>query len=420
MSKFVIAGGKKLNGTWHVQGGKNAATPVLAATLLTREPCTIRNIPRISDIAHMLAIMEKLGTKTRWKDEHTVHIHTPKIKTYELDYLLSKRMRSSVLFMGPVLSILGKVRIPEPGGCSLGNRSLEAHTKGFESLGAEVEIGNDEYYTITGDNLQAGSLDLTERSVTATENIIMAASRLPGTTTIKNAALEPHIVCLCDFLIAMGVTITGHGTTEISIQGNEELNGVEFEVIPDQLEIGTVAVLAALCSDSITISPVVPRDMKSVKEKLLEAGVDLTEEGSTWTVKQSKDKLKAFKITTAPHPGFPTDLQAPFGVLATQAQGKSIIHDPMYENRLQYIRELNKLGSRAEILDAHTAEVKGVTELQGEELNSLDLRAGATLLIAGLAAQGTTTIHQAENIDRGYERIDERLRLLGAHIKRVE
>ncbi|MDP6756492.1 MAG: UDP-N-acetylglucosamine 1-carboxyvinyltransferase, partial [Patescibacteria group bacterium] len=401
MSKFIIKGGTKINGEWKVQGMKNAATPVLAASILTREPVIIHNIPHIKDIHHMLEILEDLGSSLEWTGDHTLKIHTPEIKKHEMDYLLTKRMRSSVLLMGPMLATLGKVRIPEPGGCNIGNRPLDAHFKGFEALGAKVERGQDAYYTITGNDLQGGEIELIEKSVTATENVLMAASRIPSQTIIKNAAQEPHIVCLCDMLSKMGAEISGAGTYEISIKGNSELKGVEFEVIPDQLEIGTIAILAALCGGEIKISPVVSQDMKAVKQALENAGVDVKEENNQWIVKGSKENLKAFVITTAPHPGFPTDLQAPFGLLATQANGSSIINDPMYENRLGYIDELKKMQARAEIKDAHTAEINGPARLKGAALNSLDLRAGATLIIAALIADGETVLNEAENIDRG-------------------
>ncbi|MBI1961325.1 MAG: UDP-N-acetylglucosamine 1-carboxyvinyltransferase [Parcubacteria group bacterium] len=420
MSTFIINGGRALSGEWRVQGMKNAATPVLAATLLSRDPATIRNIPRISDISHMLAILEDLGARITWRDEHTATIHTPEIKKHEMDYLLTKRMRSSVLFLGPLLASLGKVRAPAPGGCNIGNRPLDAHMKGFEALGAKVSFGEDGYYTIMGDSLQASEVRLIERSVTATENVLMLASAIPGRTVIKNAASEPHVVCLCSMLSQMGAEISGAGTEEVAIQGRYGLKGVDFEIIPDQLEIGTIAVLGALCGGEVTIAPVVPSDVLAIKEKLEQAGVLVEESGDQWTVRGSLARLKAFTVETAPHPGFPTDLQAPFGLLATQARGESRIHDPMYENRLGYIGKLADMGARARVIGPHTAAITGPFPLSGGVVESLDLRAGATLLMAGLAASGRTIVKGAEIIDRGYEAIDERLRALGADIARVE
>jgi len=419
MSKFVINGGNKLNGAWRVQGMKNAATPIIAATLLTREQCVIHNIPRISDLGHMLAILEDLGAEVAWLDEHTLQIQTKKIIKNEMDYLLTKRMRSSVLCLGPLLAATGSVRMPEPGGCNIGNRPLDTHIFALQSLGAEV-TREAQYYNISGVKLQGKDICLPEKSVTATENLLMAASIASGTTVIKNAAQEPHVVALVRFLRAMGAAISGEGTPEITVAGVAELHGAEFTVIPDQLEVGTIAILAALSGGEITVSPVVASDMAVISAKLKEAGVDFTEQGDTWVVRGSQGRLKSFQIETAPYPGFPTDLQAPFGVLATQAQGESLIRDPLYENRLGYMEELKKMGARTEVTDAHTARVTGPTPLSGQTIRSLDLRAGATLIIAALIAQGESVIEEAEIIDRGYEAIDLRLQSLGADIKRVE
>lgn len=419
MSKFIIKGKNPLEGKWVVQGMKNAATPVLAATLLTRQKCVIRNVPRIKDIDHMISILHTLGAITEWKDEHTLVIQTHKIIRNDMDYLLTRRMRSSVLFIGPILGVLGSVKMPEPGGCNIGNRPLDAHFSALEAIGAKV-FKEDGYYNISREKLQGGRVRMKEKSVTATENLIMSASVADGDTIIENAASEPHISCLCEFLNAMGANISGYGTDKILIKGVSELSGAEFEIIPDQLEIGTIAVLGILAGGEISISPVIPEHMVSVLSKLREAGGLIEEKDNTWVVKGSSGNLNPFSIETSPFPGFPTDLQAPFGVLATQSQGKSAICDPMYENRLGYLNELAKMGAKAQILDEHNAEIIGPSNLKGCEINSLDLRAGATLIIAGLIAEGETVLRAAENIDRGYEKIDERLRALGADIKRVE
>ena len=420
MSKFIIKGGIELNGSWRTQGMKNAATPIVAATLLTDKECIIHNIPRISDLHQMLSILEKLGSSISWDNEHTLRIQTKKIKTCELPYKLAKSMRSSVLLMGPMISRCDEFAFPEPGGCSIGNRPLDAHFKAMESFGCEINKRADGYYAIKSQKLQANRINLIEKSVTATENAMMAASRIDGKTIIKNVAQEPHIVCLGDFLMALGAQVKGHGTNEITIQGKSELNGAEFEVIPDMLEVGTIAVLGALSAGEIKISPVVPEHMQSVRKKLIEAGVSLEEKNNSWIIKNSKNRIKNFKIKTEPFPGFPTDLQAVFGVLATQAKGTSTIYDPMFENRLAYMEELSKMGAITTIKDVHTAIVKGPSNLSGRMLDSLDLRAGATLLIAGLMAQDETIINKAEIIDRGYEKIDERLRSIGADITRVD
>lgn len=418
MSKFIIKGGKELSGQWRVQGMKNAATPILAATLLTRQECIIHNIPRISDFDHMLALAQSLGAIYSWDDEHTLRIRTPQVTTHEMDYLLTKRMRSSVLFLGPLLALLGQVKMPEPGGCNLGNRPLGAHFSALESFGARTTRRGD-YYVISGENLKGSVCVLKEKSVTATENALMAAVLIPGRTVISNAAEEPHVASLAAMLQAMGAKISGRGTDTITVDGVDKLAGVEWTIIPDQLEVGTIAVLAAVAGGTVRIGPVVAADLAVIKDKFQEAGVSIIEDKDYWIV-NSAPNLRSFRVDTAPYPGFPTDLQAPFGVLATQAPGESIIHDPLYENRLGYINELVKMGAVGAIIDAHTARITGPTSLHGEVIRSLDIRAGATMLIAALVASGESVLNEAELIDRGYENMDERLRALGADIRRVE
>ncbi len=420
MSQFVINGGQPLNGEWKTQGMKNAATPIVAATLLTEESCVIRNVPRIADIEQMLALLETLGADIRWEDTHTLHIQTKDIKTSKLDYKLAKSMRSSVLLLGPLLARLGTLEFPEPGGCNLGNRSLDTHFSAMESFGADISTVSDEYYTISSRKLQGGTIELAEKSVTATENAMMVASRIPAKTVITNVASEPHIVCLAAFLRSIGAEVSGEGTREITIVGTTDMGSTDFEIIPDQLEVGTIAVLGALTHGSIAIHPVVPKDMHAVARVMHDAGVRFEEKGDTWVVHDSRDSLREFFVATAPAPGFPTDLQAPFGVLATQAHGTTTICDPLFENRLGYLGSLEQMGATVDVFNEHAALVTGPTPLHGAQLQSLDLRAGATLLIAGLIAEGKTIIDEAGIIDRGYERIDERLRELGADISRVE
>jgi len=420
MPAFHIKGGSPLSGPWSVQGGKNAATPIVAASLLTDEECVIRNVPRIADMHQMLSILEYLGSVIVWEDEHTLRIRTKEVSTKRLDYHLAKSMRSSVLLIGPLLGRLGMLELPEPGGCSIGNRPLNAHFTVIEDLGGTVEKKDDGYYTISGGLFQGGVVRLIEKSVTATENAMMAASRIPHETVIENCATEPHIACLAGFLRSMGVTISGEGTRTITMTGSEKLDGCDYTIIPDQLEVGTIAVLAALTEGEIDIHPVVPKDMEAVERALRHAGVRMNIYQDRWIVQDSRDVLSGFDIAAAPHPAFPTDLQAPFGVLATQANGLSTICDPMYENRLGYLEPLVTMGALAEIHNEHVATITGPTPLSGSNLSSLDLRAGATLLIAALIAQGESVINAAEIIDRGYERIDERLRGLGADIQRVD
>lgn len=418
MSQFVIEGGNPIAGTWHVQGMKNAALPIIAATLLCEEPCTIHNIPSIRDVSHLIELMQTVGVSVTRINEHSITFQAKTITTHKLDYRLAKSMRASVLLIGPMLARTGSVILPEPGGCNLGNRPLDAHFKGFESLGATVASDKDGYYTIACASLQGGTVRLLERSVTATENMLMLAARTDATTIIENAATEPHVVNLAAFLRAMGAHISGDGTDGITVTGTSALHGAEIEIIPDQLEIGTMAVLGALAAEELRIEPVVRADMEVIKAKFLEAGVAIQETDNAWVVKKSPG-IRAFNLETAPYPGFPTDLQAPFGLLATQASGTSTIYDPLFENRLGYLDQLASMGATTNILDAHRARIIGPTPLSGASINSLDIRAGGTVVIAGILARGETLIDNAEMIDRGYEDFDTRLRNIGARIRRV-
>ena len=308
--------------------------------------------------------------------------------------------------------------MPEPGGCIIGNRPLDTHTYALEQLGAKIEK-KDRFYGMRVDRLKGTTIILPEFSVTATENVLMAASLAEGRTVIKLAAAEPHVQDLCVFLNEMGAKITGIGTHTLIIDGVKELHGAEHAIIPDQIEAGTFAVMAAATRGEIKIKNIIPEHLEIILLKLKQIGVKL-EVGSDYVQVLPSADLRAFKLQTMPYPGFPTDLQSPFGVLATQCQGTSLIQDPLFEGRMGYVNELAKMGANAIIADPHRVIITGPTPLYGQDIKSLDLRAGATLIIAGLIATGQTTINQAEIIDRGYEKIEERLSKLGANIKRIE
>lgn len=416
-SRFVIRGGKKLAGEIRVGGMKNAATPIIAATLLASEPCIIRNVPKISDVERMLDILRSLGAEAVWTGDHEVSIDTRKADITSLDVKAVKSMRSSVLLMGPLLARFHEVRMPEPGGCIIGNRPLDTHLAALESLGATIGRENGAY-TLKAASLKGTTVILPEFSVTATENLIMAAVVAKGRTVVKIAAAEPHVQDLAAFLNAMGAKIQGIGTHTLTIDGVERLGGATHSIIPDQIETGTFAVLGALTRGTLHIRGVHPDHLDIILLILKRAGVGFTVENGTLTVTPSSS-LKAFRLQAMPYPGFPTDLQAPFGVLATQCTGTSLIHDPLFEGRLGYIGELNKMGANATVCDPHRVLISGPTPLYGQEIRGLDLRAGATLVIAGLAAQGETVIHGAEIIDRGYESLETRLAALGADITRL-
>lgn len=415
MSNLVIEGGHSLHGEVKVPGSKNAVTPILAATLLTKEECILYNVPEISDVDKMLKLLQELGAEVT-RDGRTIRVKAERLELKRLESKLVKGMRSSVLMFGPLLARLGEVRLPEPGGCIIGNRPLGAHLQGLAQLGVNVTIEDDVYHLKT-DKLTGAHVVLPEFSVTATENIIMAAVLAQGTTVIDLAAAEPHVQDLCKFLLGMGAKISGYGTHRVIIEGVKKLHGTTHRVVPDYIEAGTWAVLAAVSRGELNISPVIPDHLASVLLKLKEIGVLYELKGDTLMVRASR-QLKSFKLQAMPHPGFPTDLQAPFSVLATQANGTSLIHDPLYEGRMNHITELIKMGANALIADPHRVVITGPTPLYGREIRSFDLRAGATLVMAGLIAQGETIINDAEVIDRGYEHIDERLKAVGAHLRR--
>ncbi|MDP2656737.1 MAG: UDP-N-acetylglucosamine 1-carboxyvinyltransferase [bacterium] len=416
--QFIIDGRKKLEGEISVAGMKNAITPIIAATLLTKEPCVIDNVPRISDVDAMLAILQSMGSNAKWTGEHQVTIHNEHIDVTTLNQKLMKHMRSSILLLGPLLASHEEFMMAEPGGCIIGNRPLDTHFQGLQALGAVITPSENQY-RITRQELKATTIIFLESSVTATENVIMAATGAHGVTTLKNAACEPHIQDLCHVLVAMGAKIEGIGTTTLQIQGGIPLSGMNYTVIPDQIEAGTFIIMGIATHSRITVNNVRPDHMDVVLATLQKMGAKL-EIGDTYVKIESSVSLSAHRINAQLYPGIPTDLQALFGVLATQTNGPSLIHDTLYEGRMGYIGELTKMGANAVICDPHRVLVTGPTPLYGQEIRSFDLRAGAALIVAGLLADGTTIINQAETIDRGYEKIDERLRSLGASIQRVE
>jgi len=417
-SRFVIRGGKPLNGDIAVGGMKNAVTPILAATLLMTEPCVIRNVPRLSDVERMLDILRSLGSSVEWTGARELTIDTRKADIASIDAKTVKSMRSSILFLGPLLARFNQVQLPEPGGCIIGNRPIDTHLSALAALGALIER-SDGVVKLTSRGLKGTEIILPEFSVTATENALMAAVTAKGRTVIKLAAAEPHVQDLAKFLNTAGARISGIGTHTLVIDGGGKLGGAVHAVIPDQIEVGTFAVLGALTKGTLRIRGVEPEHLDIILLTLRRIGVRFTVEGGG-LVLASQSSLSAFRLQAMPYPGFPTDLQAPFGVLATQCGGTTLIHDPLYEGRLGYVNELIKMGANAVICDPHRVLITGPTPLYGQEIRGLDLRAGATLVIAGLIAQGETVLHGAEIIDRGYEDIDGRLRAVGADIARIK
>ncbi len=417
MSKFIIEGGEALEGTIEVLGMKNAATPIIASTLLTSEECTISNVPRIVDVLRLIEILESLGAQIKWVGEHQLTICTKDVDIKSLDKKAVKSMRSSILLLGPLLARFQKVLMPEPGGCIIGNRPIDTHLYAFQKLGAKVTKENG-YIYLEAKDLKGSLIILPEFSVTATENLIMAACLAKGRTEIRLAAAEPHVQDLISFLRKMGANIIWTGNHCLAVEGVEKLHGANHNLISDQIEVGTFAVAAAVSRGEVLIKNVMLEHLDIILLKLKEAGVNFELGENYLKIKPSTD-LRAFRLQTLPYPGFPTDLQAPFSVLATQCRGTTLIQDPMYEGRMGYASELVKMGANAIVADPHRIIISGPTPLYGQEIKSFDLRAGATLIIAGLIAEGETIINEAEIVDRGYERIEERLGALGAKIRRV-
>lgn len=416
MDRFIIEGGQRLTGTVRVAGMKNAATPILAATILTDEPCTIRNVPAITDVNRFLDLLASLGAELS-RQGSTVQVATRGLHLEALDTQTVQSMRSSILLLGPLLARFQRVSLPYPGGCIIGNRPLDDHLLGLQQLGASVQQ-TPRTVELTSQRLRGGSVILPQFSVTATENLLLAAVLAEGRTVIELAAAEPHVQDLANCLNQMGAKITGISTHRLEIEGVTRLRGVDYAIIPDQIEVGTFAVAAALTQGHLRLTKVRADHLTLIRFKLDQAGVPTRFEGQDLVVEPSQ-RLQAFRLQTLPYPGFPTDLQAPFAVLATQAHGTSLIHDPLYEGRLGYVQELIRMGANAVVCDPHRVLITGPTPLYGAEIRSFDLRAGATLILAGLVAQGETVIHDASVVDRGYEDLAGRLAALGARIRRL-
>jgi UDP-N-acetylglucosamine 1-carboxyvinyltransferase len=420
MSKLCIEGQQKLTGEIDVRGMKNAATPILAATLLTDQPCVISNVPRIIDVYKMIELLQGLGATVEWSGDHEVTVQCKDIDPEKILGPTVRKLRSSVLLIGPLLARFSEVRIPHPGGCIIGNRPLDTHLDAFRALGATIEEGREEIRFSRKGPLCGTEMTLSEFSVTATENVLMSAIAAEGKTVLHLAAAEPHVQDLAAFLQAIGGHISGAGTHTMTISGSQDsFQGASHTIIPDQIEVGTWAAAAAATRGDVIIKHINPNHLHIILVKLRQAGISFEMAKDAMHIRPVH-RIRPLKIQTLPYPGFPTDLQAPFAVLATQAEGTSLIHDPMYEGRLGYIQELVKMGANAVICDPHRVLITGPTPLYGQEITSFDLRAGATLIIAGLVAQGRTTINEAQMVDRGYEAIDERLRSLGARIHREE
>lgn len=416
VQKLVITGGKPLRGEIRASGAKNAALPLLAASLLTEEPMVFHNLPDLADVKTMLRLLEDLGCKVT-RSDHAVTIEASNITSTEASYDLVKTMRASILVLCPLVARFGKAKVSLPGGCSIGARPVDQHIKGLKALGTEVTIDHG-YVSASADKLK-GTLIVTDMvTVTGTENLMMAAVLAEGTTVLENAAREPEVVDLADCLNAMGAKIQGAGTDRIIIEGVEKLHGTTHTVMSDRIEVGSFLVAAVATGGKVRVTHCNPRDLAAVIDKLRESGAEVTF-GDDWIEGGAGKTLKAVDIRTAPYPAFPTDMQAQFMALDTIAEGAARVDETIFENRFMHVPELQRLGADITI-DGHTATVRGVSRLSGAPLMATDLRASAALVIAALAADGESTVDRIYHLDRGYEKMEEKLRALGADIKRVK
>jgi UDP-N-acetylglucosamine 1-carboxyvinyltransferase len=421
MDKFLIRGGNPLKGKIEIGGAKNSALPCLAATLLTPETVTLHNVPYVKDLITQRRLLEDLGATVLTPELRTHKVTARNVELFEAPYHLVKTMRASVLALGPLLARFGQAKVSLPGGCAIGTRPIDLHLKAFEQLGAEVSLESGDVVARAPKGRLTGSdVNFEKVTVTGTENVMMAAALAVGRTTITNAAMEPEIEDLADLLNKMGARIRGAGTPTIEIDGVEALGGAEHTIIPDRIETGTFMVAAAITGGELEIKSCVPEHLTAVIAKLRDAGVDIDElNTSTLLVRLSSSGLKARDVTTEPHPHFPTDMQAQYMALMTQAEGESRIVETIFENRFMHASEMIRMGARIEI-SGNTATVHGATKLMGAPILASDLRASASLVLAALAATGETVIDRVYHIDRGYETIVRKLRSLGADIERVK
>ncbi len=417
MEKLVITGGTPLNGEVTISGAKNAAVAILPATLLIDGICTIDNLPNISDVKASCKILEDLGAKITWNKPNEITIDTRNINKTVASEELTRKFRASYYIIGSMLGRTGKISVGMPGGCKLGARPIDQHIKGFEALGATVEVGQGKIYA-KASKLTGASIYMDVVSVGATINVMLAAVLADGTTIIDNAAKEPHIVDVANFLNTMGADIRGAGTDMIKINGVKKLTGNNtYSVVPDQIEAGTFMLAAVASKGDILIKNCITKHLESVTAKIIEVGGEVEDFGDSIRVSCNKRPSKAI-IKTLPYPGFPTDLQPQMGVVLSIADGTSRIIESIWESRFQYTDELNKMGAKI-TAQGKSAFFEGVPKLSGSPVYSSDLRAGAALIIAGIIADGTTEIYNLEHIDRGYENIEEKFRNLGARIERV-
>ena len=418
MDKLLIRGGRALAGELRVSGAKNAALPILAATLLADEPVEVGNLPHLHDITTMIELLGCMGVTVTVDEKLSVEVDASTIRDFSAPYELVKTMRASILVLGPMLARFGKAQVSFPGGCAIGSRPVDLHLKGLEAMGASIDVDGGYINASVDGRLQGAHIVMETVTVGGTENILMAATLASGQTIIENAAREPEVVDLANCLVAMGARVSGQGTDTIVVDGVERLHGCRYEVMADRIEAGTYLVAAAATRGRITLRRARPRDLEAVLKKLEEAGASITE-GEDWIELDMQGRRpRAVSIKTAPYPGFPTDMQAQFTAMNAIAEGTAMVTETIFENRLIQTHEMNRMGANI-VVEGHTAIITGQETLNGAPVMASDLRASASLVVAGLVAQGNTVVERIYHIDRGYECIEEKLQSLGADIRRL-
>ncbi|QKS72745.1 UDP-N-acetylglucosamine 1-carboxyvinyltransferase [Paenalkalicoccus suaedae] len=418
MEKIIVRGGKRLQGEVRIEGAKNAVLPVIAASILaSKGTSNIYDVPALADVFTINEVLRNLNAEVSYDGTNHIQVNAEDTLAVEAPFEYVRKMRASFLVMGPLLARTGHARIALPGGCAIGSRPIDQHLKGFEAMGADVEIGNGFIEAKVNGRLQGTKIYLDFPSVGATENIIMAASMAEGTTILENAAEEPEIVCLANYINAMGGKVRGAGTGTIRIDGVEELHGADHVIIPDRIEAGTFMVAAAITGGDVRIDNVLPEHLRPVIAKMIEMGVEIQEIENGLRV-IGPEKLKAVDIKTMPHPGFPTDMQAQMMAMMNMAEGTSVVTETVFENRFMHVEEFRRMNANIKI-EGRTSIVNGPVKLQGAEVSSTDLRAGAALVLTGLVADGYTRVTELKHIDRGYVNFTEKLAALGADIERV-
>ena len=417
MDKLIVTGKKAIHGEVTISGAKNAVLPIIVGALLAEDITVLHDVPKLSDVVTIKEVLEILGAKITFEN-HTMTIDSRDLNNWDAPYNYVQKMRASVLIMGPLLARLGKAKISMPGGCAIGTRPIDLHLKGLEALGADIQINHgDMNAVVPGGKLKGNRIYLDFPSVGATEHIMMAATTAEGTTVIENAAEEPEIVDLANFLNSIGANVRGAGTNVIKIEGVEQLHGTTYTIIPDRIEAGSYMIAAAITGGDLLVKNVIIDHIKPLIAKMIECGVEIIEEGNNLRVR-SNGRLKAVDIKTMPYPGFPTDMQAQFMALMTVAEGTSVFTETVFENRFMHADELRRMGANIKI-DGRNAIVEGVSRLTGCKVKATDLRAGAALIVAALAAEGQTEITELQYIDRGYEDLIEKFQTIGADIVRI-